>query len=49
VRRLRVLDVHEVEILRFCFKKVTFNPYLFKYVFMLLVLCLVIVASLVTL
>jgi hypothetical protein len=26
--RLRVLDVHEAELLRFCLKEVTFNPYL---------------------
>jgi hypothetical protein len=28
VRRLHLLDVREVELLRFCFKKVTFDPYL---------------------
>jgi hypothetical protein len=38
-----------VELLRFCYKAVTFDPYLFKCVVMLLVLCLVVVGSLVKL
>jgi hypothetical protein len=38
-----------VELLRFCFNEVTFDPYLFKYVVMLLDLCLFVVASVVTL
>jgi hypothetical protein len=42
-------NVCEVKLLRFCFKEVTFDPYLFKYIVMLLVLCLVVVASLDTL
>jgi hypothetical protein len=41
--------VCEVKLLRFYFKEVTFDPYLFKYVVMLLVLCLVVVVSLDTL
>jgi hypothetical protein len=38
-------NVHEVELLRICFKEVTFDPQLFKYVVMLSVLCLVVVVS----
>ena len=39
-------NVREAELLQFCFKEVTFDPYLFKYIVMLLDFCLVVVASL---
>jgi hypothetical protein len=42
-------NVREAELLQFCFKEVTFDPYHFKCIVMLLVLYLVVVASLVTL
>jgi hypothetical protein len=32
-------NVHEAELLQFCFKEVMFDPYLLKYIIMLLVLC----------
>jgi hypothetical protein len=38
-------NVREVELLRFCFNEVTFDPQLFNYVIMLLNFCLVVAIS----
>jgi hypothetical protein len=46
-RSLRVRNVRKPELLQFCFKEVTFNPYAFIYVVMLLGYCLDVVVSLV--
>jgi hypothetical protein len=47
-KEFRVRNVREAELLQFCFKEVTFDPYAFIYVVMLLGYCLDIVVSLVT-
>jgi hypothetical protein len=46
-RSLRVRNVREAKLLQFCFKEVTFDPYAFIYVVMLLRYCLDVVVSLV--
>jgi hypothetical protein len=45
-RSLQVRNVREAELLQFCFKEVTFDPYTFIYIVMMLGYCLDVVVSL---